>query len=77
MKKLKLYLDATNAAASAVGKKPDEVKAIQEKAWADGGLETKQDRDMFDYMWNDALGVCNALSKQQLPSESASVKHGS
>jgi hypothetical protein len=77
MNKLKLHVIVVTAAASAVGVKPAEAAAIKEKAWADSGLETKQDRAMFDYQWHDESGVCAALAVQKLPSEAASEKHES
>ncbi len=76
MKKLKLYIEVTNAAATAVGKKPEEVATIQNAAWQASGLETKQDRAMFEFLFTDAIGVCNAYAVQKLPSEAAAEKHG-
>lgn len=75
MNKLKLYVTVTNAAAQATGKKPDEVNTIREDAWKATGLETKQDRSMFEFLFNDALGVCTAYAAQRLPSELATEKH--
>lgn len=75
-RKLKLYVEVTNAAAQAVGKKKEEIATIRESAWKETGLETKQDRGLFDFLFDDALGVCEAYNKQPIPSEAAAQKHG-
>ena len=74
MNKLKLHLLAVNAAGGSVGKKPEAIAAIKKETFAASGLESKQDYDMFEYLFNDALGHCESLSKQLLPSEAAAIK---
>ena len=75
MNKQKLHVAVTVAASSAVGKKQDEIKTIMESAWSESMMETKQDRAVFEFMFNDALSVCTAYSLQKLPSELAAEKH--
>ena len=75
MNKLKLHVITTNAAATAVGKNKQEVATIMESAWKESGLDSKQDRSVFEFMFNDAQGVCTSYATQKLPSESAAEKY--
>lgn len=64
---------ATQAAGSAVGKTTADVANIRKETFATTGLKTKQDQDLFTALFDDALGTCQAYSKQQLPSEAAAA----
>lgn len=74
MKKLSLHLAAVNAAGSAVGKTPKEIESIKKDVFNASGLQSKQDYDMFCYLFDDAHGQCESYAKQLLPSEAAAVQ---
>lgn len=72
-KKLEMYLASVNAAASSLGKKPDEITAIKKDAFTKLGLTARVDYDLFENLFNDAAGVAAQHAAQKLPSEHAAA----
>ena len=71
MKKLELYLASVKAAASSLGKTPEEITAIKKQIASENGIVTAQDFNILAGLFNEALNNVTQHASEKMPSEIA------
>lgn len=70
-KKLQLYLACVTAAATNIGKTPDELTAAKKKIFADLELKSAQDFNVLSGVFNEAVNFVSQHAGEKMPSEIA------